>query len=326
MIQSQKRVSELKNGDTFAGCLLVRCGSVRQDSKGNSYLDMTLMDRSGEISALCWVRTAELPGDGEVVYVTGTLQWYNGRRQLKVESIQTVRADISVLETLVPVAPRASEEMLKEVDAAIESISSPQLKALVKETVEIAGRDRLLYFPAAMRVHHAERGGLLHHMTDMLHVAENFSNCYPYLNRDLLVSGVIVHDLAKITEMKSNISGIVSDYTKQGLLIGHLVQGVTLLHEAAERTGVHGEWLLLLEHMMISHHGTPEFGSPKPPMFPEAEVLRTIDDLDARLNVVKAVVDRTPAGSFSEKIQFLDGKRVYHPLYNEEKDPETEKT
>ena len=169
-------------------------------------------------------------------------------------------------------------------------------------------------------MHHAEKGGLLHHTTDMLQTAKHILKCYPFLNSDLLLAGVIIHDLAKTVEMESDELGNVSDYTRDGLLVGHLVRGVSMLDEAASAVGVRGEWLQLLEHMMISHHGIPDYGSPKYPMFPEAEVLHWIDLLDARMNEMKAIEDRTPPGAFSEKIQSLDGRRMYHPLYNDKAD------
>ena len=128
---------------------------------------------------------------------------------------------------------------------------------------------------------------------------------------------MISHDLGKIEEMKSDQAGNVTDYTKDGQLLGHLVRGITNLNRAAEKTGVKGETLLLLEHMLLSHHGESEYGSPKPPMFPEAEALHWIDILDARMNTMKTAVDKTPPGSFSEKIYSLD-RRVYHPLYPQE--------
>ena len=128
---------------------------------------------------------------------------------------------------------------------------------------------------------------------------------------------MIVHDLAKTVEMQSDEYGNVSDYTKDGLLVGHLVRGVSLLDEAAREENVSGECVQLLEHMMISHHGIPEYGSPRYPMFLEAEALHWIDLLDARMNEMKTVEDRTPPGAFSEKIMSLDGRRMYHPLYEE---------
>ena len=132
-----------------------------------------------------------------------------------------------------------------------------------------------------------------------------------------ICSGVIIHDLGKIEEMKSDQTGNVTDYTRDGQLLGHLVRGITNLNKVAEENGVTGESLILLEHMLLSHHGESEFGSPKPPMFPEAEALHWIDIMDARMNTMKSVTDKTPPGAFSEKIFSLD-RRVYHPLYTDE--------
>ena len=128
---------------------------------------------------------------------------------------------------------------------------------------------------------------------------------------------MILHDLSKITEMKSDELGNVTDYTREGLLLGHLVMGVAKLYEAAKNVGVTGEIVVLLEHMIISHHGIPEYGSPKAPMFPEAEVLNWIDTLDARMNEMEGIMARVPAGAFSEKIWSLD-RRLYHPFYEDD--------
>ena len=173
-----------------------------------------------------------------------------------------------------------------------------------------------MYFPAAQRLHHAERSGLLHHTTGMLRTAEHIIAAYPFLNGDLLRAGVILHDLSKIQEMNSDDMGNVNDYTRDGLLIGHLVRGVAQLSLAAQNVGVAGEIVLLLEHMIISHHGEAEFGSPRMPMFPEAEALHWIDLLDARMNEMQSIMQRTPEGAFSEKIWSLD-RRLYHPHYEE---------
>ena len=137
---------------------------------------------------------------------------------------------------------------------------------------------------------------------------------YPFLNSDLLLAGVIIHDLSKISEMKSDLYGNVTDYTREGLLLGHLVRGVSQVAQAAKNVGVAGEVVVLLEHMVISHHGEPDYGSPRMPMFPEAEMLHWIDLVDARMNEMQGVMRRTPAGAFSEKIWSLD-RRLYHPLY-----------
>ena len=313
-------VCQLQKDMRFEGFLLVRSAEKRKDVKGNDYVDMNLTDRTGEINCKIWnwESSAEMPENGSVVKIRGTVQEYNGRLQLRVERWRKAAAEDPVdMNRLVPCAPRKAEDMTAEIRETVESFRSEKLRKLTMGMLENAGGD-LSWFPAAQRMHHAERSGLLHHTTDMLRMAKAMLEVYPWLNRDLLLAGVIIHDLGKMDELKSDRAGNVSDYTRDGQLLGHLVRGITNLNKVAEETGVTGECLILLEHMLLSHHGESEFGSPKPPMFPEAEALHWIDIMDARMNTMKSVTDKTPPGAFSEKIFSLD-RRVYHPLYEEEK-------
>lgn len=312
-------VCQLQRDMRYEGFLLIRSAEKRKDSKGNDYVDMNLTDRTGEINCKIWNwdPEAETPEAGQPIKVRGTIQEYNGRLQLRVEKWRLCTEDDPVdMNALVPCAPRKPEDMFKDIEDAIEHFADEDLKKLTRGMLNLAG-DRLKWFPAAQRMHHAERSGLLHHTTDMLRLADAMLNIYPWLNQDLLKAGVIIHDLGKIDEMKSDQTGNVTDYTRDGQLLGHLVRGITNLNKVAEETGVTGECLILLEHMLLSHHGESEFGSPKPPMFPEAEALHWIDIMDARMNTMKSVTDKTPPGAFSEKIFSLD-RRVYHPLYGEE--------
>ena len=310
----QLTVSQMVKDLRFEGFLLVRSSDQRTGSNGSRYLDMNLTDRTGEINCKVWDGNVAPPPAGTVIKVRGLVQEYNGRLQLRVERLRASTAEDKVdLSLLVPCAPESPEKMRSEIDETIDRFKSEDLKKIVREMLRLAG-DKLEWFPAAQRLHHAERSGLLHHTTGMLRTAEHIIEAYPWLNGDLLRAGVILHDLSKIAEMKSDELGNVTDYTRDGLLIGHLVRGVAVLAEAAKNVGVEGEIVVLLEHMIISHHGEAEFGSPRKPMFPEAEVLHWIDLLDARMNEMQGVMDRTPAGAFSEKIWSLD-RRLYHPHY-----------
>ena len=313
------RVCQLIRDSRFEGFLLVRGAEKKTDRNGRDYVDMNLGDRSGEINAKIWNwdGVQELPEAGKPVKVRGLVQEYNGRLQLRIEKWRAAAEGDSVpMEELVPSAPRTGQEMLDEIRKTVASFSSESYRKLTEEMLAMAG-DRLSWFPAAQRMHHAERSGLLHHTTDMLHMAEAALRVYPWMNRDLLLAGVILHDLGKLEELKSDESGNVTDYTRDGQLLGHLVRGITLLNRAAEKTGVGGEPLVLLEHMLLSHHGEAEYGSPRPPMFPEAEALHWIDMMDARMNTMKGAWEKTPEGAFSERIASLD-RRVYHPLYTED--------
>ncbi len=309
-------VSQLVRDMRFEGFLLVRSSDQRTGSNGGRYLDMNLTDRTGEINCKMWDGTVAPPPQGSVIKVRGLVQEYNGRLQLRIERMRAaVPADNVDLSKLVPCAPEKPEDMLREINETIDRFESEQLRAVVREMLRLAG-DNIVWFPAAQRLHHAERSGLLHHTVGMLRTAEHIISAYPFLHGDLLRAGVILHDLSKIDEMKSDELGNVTDYTRDGLLIGHLVRGVSRLAEAAKNVGVTGEMVVLLEHMIISHHGEAEYGSPRMPMFPEAEVLHWIDLLDARMNEMQGIMERVPAGAFSEKIWSLD-RRVYHPNYDD---------
>jgi len=312
-------ICQLQRDMRFEGFLLIRSSEKRKDSKGNDYVDMNLIDRTGEINCKIWNWDPEAtpPASGEVIKVRGTVQEYNGRLQLRVEKWRLSTGEDPVdMNQLVPAAPRSPQEMRKEITDTVASFSSETLRRLTEGMLAEAG-ERLNYYPAAQRMHHAERSGLLHHTTDMLRLAKGMLDVYPWLNRDLLLAGVILHDLGKLEELKSDQAGNVPDYTREGQLLGHLVGGVITLNRVAEKLGISGETVLLLEHMLLSHHGESEYGSPKPPMFPEAEALHWIDMMDARMNTMKTVTDKTPEGAFSEKVYSLE-RRVYHPYYAEE--------
>ena len=313
----QCRVKDMLRDTRFEGFLLVRAADQRTANSGKKYLDMTLGDQSGEVNAKVWDENAKPPVTGTVIKVRASLLDYNGRLQMKVEKMRPAREEDGVdMSAFVICAPEKPENMLAELHKAIDEMKTPELRKLTREMLRLAG-ERLNWFPAAQKVHHAERSGLLHHTVSMLRLADGILPNYPFLNADLLRAGIIVHDLSKITEMQADEAGNVSDYTVAGMLLGHLVHGVTQVAEAAKNTGVEGEYVLLLQHMVISHHGVPEFGSPRPPMIPEAEILHMIDDMDAKMNEMEGIQKRTSAGAFSEKIWSLD-RRMYHPLCDRE--------
>ena len=313
------RVCQLVKDAQFEGFLMVRGAERKTDKNGREYVDLNLGDRTGEINAKIWNWDGlrELPEAGKPILLRGGVQEYNGRLQLRIEKWRMAEAGDSLeIGDLVPAAPRTPAEMKREIRETVDTFASEKLRKLTLAMLEEAG-ERLDWFPAAQRMHHAERSGLLHHTTDMLRMAKAVLEIYPWMNRDLLCAGVILHDLGKLEELKSDTSGNVTDYTRDGQLLGHLVRGITLLNRAAEKTGVTGECVVLLEHMLLSHHGEAEYGSPRPPMFPEAEALHWIDMMDARMNTMKSAWEKTPEGAFSERIFSLD-RRVFHPKYTDD--------
>ena len=304
-------LADIKRDDRFEGYLIVRSAEQRASANGKNYLDMTLADKSGSINAKMWDGTVQPPLAGSIVKVRATGNEFNGRMQLRVEKIRAAESRDQVdMSALIPCAPRDPNEMLGEVVRAADHIADPDLRRIICELLDRAG-DKLLTFPAAKQMHHAERGGLLHHTTTMLRAANAIMTVYPQLNASLLTAGVIVHDLAKIDEMDADTLGLVSDYSVDGKLIGHIVRGVVNIQLAAEKTKASPGKALLLQHMVLSHHGIPEYGSPLAPKFPEAEVLNTIDTLDARLYEMNEALSRAIPGGFSEKVWGLDNRQLY---------------
>ena len=323
-MNQQLTVSAMVKDTRFEGFLLVRSADQRTSSNGGRYLDMMLSDKTGDVNAKVWDPNAQPPESGSVIKVRASLLEYNGRLQMKVEKLRAALPEDNVdLSLLVSCAPRTAEEMLEEINAVIDAMETPDLQKICREMLALTG-DALSYYPAAQRMHHAERSGLLHHTTSMLRTAKGILPNYPFLNADLLNAGIIVHDLSKVAEMQSDEKGNVNDYTASGLLLGHLVHGVMQISEAARRCGVDSEYVLLLEHMVISHHERPEYGSPRAPMFAEAQMLHMIDDMDAKMNEMEGILRRTAPGVFSEKIFSLD-RRMYHPRVTEPAEAEPEK-
>ena len=179
------------------------------------------------------------------------------------------------------------------------------------EYIVSENKEKLLYYPAAKKNHHSIRSGLLYHILRMLKTGESLADIYEFVNRDLLYAGIILHDMAKIEEMDSNELGIVSEYTMEGQLLGHLIQGIKNISKVSEKLGVSSEVSLLIEHMILSHHYYPEYGSPKKPMIPEGQLLHYIDTIDANMYDMDKALKEVEATEFTGPIWTLDRTRLY---------------
>ena len=307
-MKQQPQLATMIKGQVFDGFLLVRAAAQRTSSNGGKYLDMTLCDITGEVNAKMWDGLTPPPDVAQVMRIRGMMLEYNGRPQLRVDKMRaTTEADDFDMDALAPCAPLPPGEMLDFILNRVDAFADHEMKALVLRRLEDCG-EKLTYYPAASKLHHAERSGLLHHTSTMLRAAAAISEIYPALDADLLAAGVILHDLCKISEMEADEIGMVSDYTAQGMLIGHLVQGVAELDRCGRELNVRPELLMMLEHMVLSHHDLPEYGSPKPPMFPEAEVLHVLDLLDARMFEMNRALQNALPGGFTERIWSLERK------------------
>ncbi|MGI6173689.1 MAG: 3'-5' exoribonuclease YhaM family protein [Christensenellales bacterium] len=308
--RTQPQIAFIIKDQRFEGFYLVKAAQQRTSASGSRFLDMTLGDISGEVNAKMWDGTVEPPKAGDVVKVRALMQEYNGRAQMRIDKMRLAEEKDAVdMQMLIPCAPQKGEDMLEEVRNVVSAFADAHLAAIVSARLDECG-EALLLVPAALRLHHAERSGLLHHMTTMLRAAGALCEVYPSLDRDLLFAGIILHDLCKIEELKTDEIGLATEYTLEGQLVGHIAMGIARLHEAGRRLETPKELLILLEHMILSHHDLPEYGSPKPPMFLEAEVLHTLDRLDARLYEMNRALSSISPGGFTERIWSLE-RRLY---------------
>ncbi|MBQ2847556.1 MAG: HDIG domain-containing protein [Clostridia bacterium] len=303
------------------GFCLIKSVEKKQTAKGVPYLDLVLADNSGEISAKLW-DYKETPSNKfqsfDFVKVRGTYVPFNDTIQFRVERIRAVLPEDDVaIEDYVPSACLTGETMLAEVEKIVDSFTDEELKRLVFAVIE-EYRERLIYWPAAKNLHHAVRSGLLMHTLSILRLAKSVCTIYKFVNYDLLCTGAILHDIAKIEELQASETGIASEYTVRGNLLGHLVMGAINIDRIGNSLGINQEKLTLIEHMLISHHGTPEFGAAKLPMFIEAELLSQLDLMDARLYEMHSAVDAVEEGTFTPRQWALENRN----LYNHGKAPE----
>lgn len=303
------------SGQSHEGFCLIKSVEKKMTAKGVPYLDLVLADNDGEISAKLWdykESPASVFEKFDFVKVRGSYVPFNDTIQFRVERIRKVLSeDGANIEDYVPSACLSGEVMLAEIEAVIDSFEDAELKLLVTKVIE-AYKDRLLYWPAAKNLHHAVRGGLLMHTLSILRLARSVCNIYRFINYDLLCSGAILHDIAKIEEMDVASTGIASEYTVRGNLLGHLVMGAMAVDRIGRENGISEDTLMLIEHMLISHHGTPEFGAAKLPMFIEAEVLSQLDLMDARIYEMAHAVNAVEEGDFTPRQWALENRNLYN--------------
>lgn len=287
-------VSELEPNQIVTATLLVQNKDIRQKKTGEPYLSMILGDRTGEIEAKMWDNVAEVMDTFErddYLRVRGLLQIYQNRLQLTVHKLQRQGEDAVDITDFYPASQRDPEQMLAEVRALVDGIANPHLKALLQAVFadeRLAAKFKLA--PAAKNVHHAYLGGLIEHVLSMAGLARLVASHYKDVDLDLLLTGVLLHDLGKVEELTWDRS---FGYSSEGQLLGHISIGMRMIGEKLHAIPDFPPRLrTLVEHMVISHHGQMEFGSPKSPQFPEALLLHHIDNLDSKMECMRALVEK----------------------------------
>jgi 3'-5' exoribonuclease len=303
-------VADLEPNQVIHGTFLVQHKDIRQKKSGEPYLSLTLADRTGELDAKMWDNAQEVLDVFErdnFVRVKGLLQVFQNHPQLTVHKIQPVPDSEIDAADYFPASARDRDEMFLELRSWIAAMTNPHLKALLEaifadEAIALAYRTA----PAAKSVHHAWLGGLIEHVLSLCHLAKFAAAHYRDIDFDLLIAGVILHDLGKIRELNYTRS---FSYSTEGQLLGHIVIGLQIIDEKVRLIpGFPPALLDLLRHMIISHHGELEFGSPKTPLFSEAMLLHQLDTLDSKMECMRSLVerDRTVAGVWTSYSSPLD--------------------
>ena len=279
-------VAQLTAGQPFQDVFLVSKKSLAETKAGKPYLALGLMDKTGEIEARIWDNALQFDAqaeEGNFVLVQAVAKPFRDQMQLGVNALQRVADSAVDLADFMPTSARPLAEMATELDAVIEGIVEPSLRALLQAIFQGETLARFQRAPAAKKLHHAYIGGLIEHTLSIVGMAEKAASHYPLIDRDMLIAGALLHDLAKIEEF--DFARPPFGYTDRGRLVGHLVLGVELVRKAMDQVdGVSAEQVDQLMHIILSHHGQYGFGSPVLPMTPEAILLHHLDDIDAKMN------------------------------------------
>ncbi|MBQ6315798.1 MAG: HD domain-containing protein [Mogibacterium sp.] len=296
---------------------LVRNADIRDGNNGKRHLYMTLADATGDIQAVKWTLTPDEIASyskirtGMIITVAARCKEYQGKNQLVIDVIKgRAKDDTYDRADFFKAAPESPEGMYEYILSRINAFEDEDLRDLCLSFYEDE-KDRLMYYPAAMSNHHAEYAGLLYHVKRMMMMGERACEVYTFLNKDLLLAGVALHDIEKLNELNSDENGVVPDYTLEGKMLGHLVMGVAAIGERCRDLGLDEEKCLMMQHMALSHHYEPEYGSPKKPLFPEAEMLHYLDMTDAKMFDMEEALENVEPGEFSDKVYTLDNRKLY---------------
>ncbi len=308
------KVIDEKNG-TVQGYALVRSCEKKTSKNGSFYLDMILSDSDGEINAKVWDYKgddAAMPIVNTVILIRGLISTYNNAPQLRIDRYrQSEERDNINMADFVPSATYSDADMLRKVHAYIDSMKDDDIRRLCNTVIADFG-EKMSIWPAAYKLHHAIRGGLLMHTLSIMKMADAVASLYNSVDRDLLLCGALLHDVEKLTEYNVSEAGLVESYTVRGTLVGHLVGGAMLIESYGKKLGLNPDTVMLIQHMIASHHGEPEYGAAVRPLFLEAEILSQLDLLDANIYEINAALGSVGVGEFTSRMWSLQDRKFYH--------------
>jgi 3'-5' exoribonuclease len=306
----EKYVEEIREGESVVEHFLVSSRELLTTRNGNPYISLTLQDKTGSIDGKIWDRAQHnysLFQRDDFVKVDALAESYRGVLQLNIKRIRKSEAEEVSLEDFLPGSERPAKEMQEELLTLLGSVENPHLKGLLDAF--LSDQEFMSAFseaPAARGVHHVYLGGLLEHTISVLKLCSFLADFYPEVDRDLLLTAAMFHDVGKVRELSVTPS---IDYTDEGRLIGHTLLGVEIVAQrAGELQDFPPQLLTLIEHAVISHHGLLEFGAVKRPKTVEALLLHYADDIDAKVNAFRRIIseDRDPDSSWTSYNRLLD--------------------
>ena len=303
-------IKDLAEGNRIKIQAIVGSISRGVNATGSPYLNVELRDSSGSIAGKKW-EVEEKDNDifvvGNIVEVGMEVIKYRDSLQAKILSARKLEAEEVDVTKFVKAPPIPKEEIKARFDKLVNSIKNPDCKALLDYFIN-KYQDKLYDSPAASNVHHEYSSGLLHHSTSLGEICDYLASYYNDIDRDLLVTGALLHDFGKMTELEGPA---VYHYTVEGKLLGHISIMCSELREASQKLGITSEVPVLLEHMILSHHGQYEFGSPVLPLTREALLLSLVDQLDSRMVILDKAYEGVKPGEFTQKIYPLDNRSFY---------------
>lgn len=308
-----KKISELSKGDSAVVYCIVQKMNIKVSTNNKKYGDYALTDSTGEINAKLWDVSDEgaCPQPGDLLKIKGLVTEWQGSLQFRMDKFRPVEDSDGIdISQMVPSAPLTPEEMLETIKFYLKKIQNDDIRKLTIEMLKEFA-EYLPLHPAALHNHHAIRSGLLYHTTTMLKSAEALLGIYAQLDSDLVYAGVILHDICKTIEINAGSAGIATEYSRDGLLLGHIVQGIIAIEKAGDKVGADKEVVSMIQHILLSHHYEPDFGSPRRPMFPEAELVHYLDMIDTRMYDFDKGLSDVEKGEFSQPIWTLHKRRIY---------------
>ena len=307
-----KMISELVDGERINGQFLVASSAKCVNNAGAAYMNLELRDSSGSINAKKWEATAEdesLYTVGAVVSVEADILKYRESLQMKIISGRNVDVEEIDVSRFIKKPPIPKEELIKRFNAHVESIKNEDCRKILDYLIKRLS-PKLFDYPAAVSVHHDYASGLLMHTVSMADLGNYLCDYYGDIDRDILITGILLHDMGKTIEFEGPV---IYKYSIEGKLLGHISLMVSEIRRAAEGLKITSEVPLLLEHMVLSHHGYPDFGSPILPMTKEALLLSLIDNLDSKMVIATKALEGVKPGEFSNKVFPLDNRMIYKP-------------